>query len=315
MNRVILSGGLGNQLFQVAAGMYFFGNEQTTLVESLGKPHGDKKNLSEMKLLNLPETISLETHSRQFWTPLIAKVNNYQLSLFLTDSSRSRLLSKLLLPVSNFLITFYFNHKSKVKYCRQISNTDESKKVIQNVISGYFQNHEYASTPEVKFRICELLAIEKSQELKQLIEQAKQMSPLVIQIRLGDYMREDDFGIPGTEYYTKAIEFILERQKHQNIWIFSNDIQMARKILPKEYNDKYKFIENLLDSPVETLEAMRHGVSYILSNSTYGWWGAFLSHQESPLVVTPSPWFRSRNSPKRLSPDSWTKIPVGEYLC
>jgi len=225
------------------------------------------------------------------------------------------MLSKLLLPVSNFLITFYFNQKSKVKYSRQISNTDDSRKVTQNVISGYFQNHEYVSTPEVKLRICELLAIEKSQELKQLIELAKQTSPLVIQVRLGDYMREDDFGIPGTDYYKKAIQFILERQKHQSIWIFSNDIQMARKILPKEYNDKYKFIENLLDSPVETLEAMRHGVSYILSNSTYGWWGAFLSHQESPLVVTPSPWFRSGNSPKRLVPDSWIKIPVGEYFC
>jgi len=315
MNRVILSGGLGNQLFQVAAGMYFFGNEQTTFVESLGKPHGGKKNLSEMKLLNLPESVSIETHSRQIWTPLITKINNYQLSLFLTDSSRSRMLSKLLLPVSNFLITFYFNQKSKVKYSRQISNTDDSRKVTQNVISGYFQNHEYVSTPEVKLRICELLAIEKSQELKQLIELAKQTSPLVIQVRLGDYMREDDFGIPGTDYYKKAIQFILERQKHQSIWIFSNDIQMARKILPKEYNDKYKFIENLLDSPVETLEAMRHGVSYILSNSTYGWWGAFLSHQESPLVVTPSPWFRSGNSPKRLVPDSWIKIPVGEYFC
>jgi hypothetical protein len=315
MNRVILSGGLGNQLFQVAAGMYFFGHEQTTLVESLGKPHGGKRNLSEMKLLNLPKTISLETRRWPIWTPLITKINNFQVSLFLTDSARTRLLGKLLLPISNFLITFYFNDKSKVKYCRQISNVGEIKKDTQNVISGYFQNHDYVSNPEVKFRICELLAIEKSQELTQLIEEAKQMSPLVIQVRLGDYMREDDFGIPGTDYYKRAIEFILERQKHQNIWIYSNDIQMAKKILPREYNDRYKFIENLLDSPVETLEAMRHGVSYILSNSTYGWWGAFLSHQESPLVITPSPWFRSGNSPKGLVPDSWTKIPVGEYFC
>jgi len=314
MNRIILSGGLGNQLFQVAAGMYFFRHEQTTLVESLGKPHGGKKNLGEMKLLNLPKTFSHETRREQIWAPLITKINNYQVSLFLADSSRSRLVSKLMLPISNFLVTVYFNDKSKVKYCRQISNTDDIKGETQNVISGYFQNYEYVSTPEIKFRICELLAIEKSEELLQLIEQAKKMNPLVIQVRLGDYMHEDDFGIPGTDYYKRAIDFILGKQEHQSIWIFSNDVQMAKKILPDEYNDKYKFIENLLDSPVETLEAMRHGVSYILSNSTFGWWGAFLSYQESPIVITPSPWFRSGNSPKRLIPNSWIEIPVGQYF-
>lgn len=314
MNRVILSGGLGNQLFQVAAGLYFFGNEKITLVESLGKPHGGKKNLGEMKLLNLPNSVSLETHKRRIWAGLISKINNLQIGLFLVDSTQSRMASKLLMPFSNFLLSLYFNDKSRVTYCRQISNTEEDKETKQNVISGYFQNFEYVSIPEIKIKIKELFTRTRSEELSQFIKQARAINPLVIQVRLGDYLREDDFGIPGTDYYRRAINFVLELKEHQSIWIFSNDIRMAKRILPEEFKERYIFIENLFDSPMETLEAMRHGTSYILSNSTFGWWGAFLSHQEFPIVVTPNPWFRAGNSPKNLIPKSWTQIPVGEYF-
>jgi hypothetical protein len=314
MNRVVLSGGLGNQLFQVAAGFYFFGDERITLVESLGKPHGRKKYLGEMKLLNLPATVTLETNRRTFWAKLISKINNLQIGLFLVNSPRSRLASYLFMPISNFLISIYFKDRSKVKYCREISNIEKNREAKQNVISGYFQNFDYVSIPEIRIKIVELFKIEKSEELLELTKEALKIKPLVIQVRLGDYLHEDDFGIPGTDYYRRAIDFILGKKEHCSIWIFSNDLLTAKKILPEEYKERYKFVENLIESPLETLEAMRHGASYILSNSTFGWWGAFLSHEESPIVITPNPWFRSGNSPKHLIPNSWTQMEVGEYF-
>jgi hypothetical protein len=49
----------------------------------------------------------------------------------------------------------------------------------------------------------------------------------------------------------------------------------------------------VIDEPdaATTLYFVTHFRNYIIANSTFSWWGAFLSKHRSPLVLAPEKWF------------------------
>jgi hypothetical protein len=63
-----------------------------------------------------------------------------------------------------------------------------------------------------------------------------------------------------------------------------------------------------LDDAATTLQLMRFGYGYVLSNSTFGWWGAFLSENGGESVITPNPWFRYANDPDQIIPLKWSRM-------
>jgi len=66
-------------------------------------------------------------------------------------------------------------------------------------------------------------------------------------------------------------------------------------------------MENIDNSSASTLEAMRFGRGYVIANSTFSWWGAYLSHTDHAEVIAPDPWFQGMDSPDSLIPRNWQK--------
>jgi hypothetical protein len=54
-------GGLGNQLFQLAAGLSYC-DESTTLVDNLGNPRRSKLDQPEIASFTLPESVNVLQH-------------------------------------------------------------------------------------------------------------------------------------------------------------------------------------------------------------------------------------------------------------
>ena len=62
------------------------------------------------------------------------------------------------------------------------------------------------------------------------------------------------------------------------------------------------------ESSITTLEKMRCGSAYIIGNSTFSWWGSFLSHSINPPTIAPEPWFTGMNDPNELIPPEWIRM-------
>jgi hypothetical protein len=56
-----------------------------------------------------------------------------------------------------------------------------------------------------------------------------------------------------------------------------------------------------------TLALLTRFTSHIISNSTFSWWGAYLS-DSNQTVVTPSIWFRKHLDPERIYPEIWETV-------
>ena len=111
------------------------------------------------------------------------------------------------------------------------------------------------------------------------------------------------------DYYNNAIHLIYEILGiNVNFFIFSDDIEWCRynfKTLNNsiivDHDHKGERFSNYLALMIEC----KH---FIIPNSTFGWWAAFLSDHPQKTVIAPNKWFNKKITTKDLLPNSWIKI-------
>lgn len=130
------------------------------------------------------------------------------------------------------------------------------------------------------FKICE----DKVLRTSELIDESNSVS---IHIRRGDYITKSNndinFNLCGDVYYKDAIEKIKEKVANPTFFVFSDDIDAAKKIIGDDSN--CVFVEGNKD--YEDMYLMTRCKHNILANSTFSFWGAFLNSNSEQIVVAP----------------------------
>jgi hypothetical protein len=126
---------------------------------------------------------------------------------------------------------------------------------------------------------------------------------------LTDYLNESEFGIPTVGYINGAIEEISKHRDYECIWIVSDDVAAAKSYLTSlktELNVVFLDDTNLTD--VEVWDLLREFHGYIIANSSFSWWAAFLKRDTTAPVYAPKPWFAGILEPNRLIPPNWFRV-------
>lgn len=117
-----------------------------------------------------------------------------------------------------------------------------------------------------------------------------------IHVRLGDY---DDSYHPRQkmDYYEAAMRRMPEGTTFR---IFSDEINKAREMFPVSFNgipiqftvgEGSTHEEWKQGNTMDEFKAMKACKHFIIGNSTYSWWAAWLSNQRGKKVIAPSKWF------------------------
>ncbi len=130
-------------------------------------------------------------------------------------------------------------------------------------------------------------------------------------VRRGDYV-----GIPNTqglctpEFYRRALEAVTARVPTRRVFVFSDDIPWCREHLHLDASET--FVPNdTPDAPEEHLRVLSHCRHFILANSTFAWWGAWLSPHPGKLVVGPSRWMQDSEPWADILPETWMRVQAG----
>ena len=117
-------------------------------------------------------------------------------------------------------------------------------------------------------------------------------------IRRGDYTlpRNEALNIIDGDYYAKAIEKF-EPVNDYIFLIFSNDIEFAKEFLsaPNIWFVDPKGIDSnsYTSSEKEDLALLSLCDHHITTNSSYSWWGAYLSKNPNKYIICPTNWLAS----------------------
>lgn len=199
-------------------------------------------------------------------------------------------------------------NRIKVSVSRGIDFLDPTQISGDTLHIGYFQSSKYLKNREVLEKIKRIKPKSESFALEELRLLSQIEKPLVVHVRLGDYKQETTIGMLDEGYYSRALKLAWDEIARNKIWVFSDEIELARRFIPVEYHKVVRWIQDVDNSPALTFEAMRLGHAFVIANSTFSWWAAALARNNSPEIYCPKPWYVGQNSPEEIIPDNWHTI-------
>jgi hypothetical protein len=132
----------------------------------------------------------------------------------------------------------------------------------------------------------------------------------VAHIRIGDYKYQENsyIGILSADYYKACVKYLKENLGEKAIYVFSDEIDGARSMYSDAFPQNTFWVDPVGEyDPIEVLKLMSLANRFVIGNSTFGWWAAYMS-KHCDCVLAPTKWFRSRQDPKELIPPSWIRI-------
>jgi hypothetical protein len=304
--RVFLTGGLGNQLFQLAAAMHSAGSRRIELDVVTASPRKNKNGEAEILSLDLPEQIEiLKKNAGTFARKVFGfNIRSGYLPNYIEKSTRIKALQSIGSSIAFTMVLKKFyrvNISNDLGFDAEVRSSDKNE-----IIIGYFQTHKVAS--EIKNKKHQLFHLLRNEEYLKYKSLARTERPLLVHVRLSDYQLEDNFGVLNSEYYRAAIEFAWQTERFGRIWLFSDQPADAMQRIPYEFRNRTRLVEDRNLDSAETLQIMSLCQGYVIANSSFSWWGAFLSECKDPLVVTPKPWFIGLPEPTDLIPLNWNRF-------
>lgn len=129
-------------------------------------------------------------------------------------------------------------------------------------------------------------------------------NPIALHVRRTDYITNSNHSVLSIDYYQKALEYF---DDDCEILIFSDDPQWC---FQQKLFDSDRFLVSETNNNYIDLCLMTLCSGHIIANSSFSWWGAWLSNGEK--VIAPSCWFKGSNNEnldiKDLFPETWTVI-------
>jgi len=127
-------------------------------------------------------------------------------------------------------------------------------------------------------------------------------------VRRGDYLGiANTQGICTLDYYRMALEHVTKLLPNRRVFVFSDDIPWCREHLAWESSTV--FVPNeTLDCPEEHLRILSRCRHFIVANSSFAWWGAWLGTSAEKLVLAPPVWMRQARGFEDMIPSSWIRI-------
>jgi hypothetical protein len=310
---VSLVGGLGNQLFQYAHALSVGDEDKISLTEQFN--YGKRKIRKNPSLLafnvkNHKISLRLETNYG-----LKFKTHNLILRLSTARESSTRFFNTKRL-IQNFVKFFAqkFVFRGFNILCQPSIGFFDGK--IQEINTptlqiGYFQHCAWRDVDRVMNTLNSLALVNPSNYFAEISQELESISFLAVHMRFGDYEQDNRIGILPSRYFMKSIDWQINRFTYDEIILFTNDEKRARGYISQKFDLKVRIISELSSlSDLETFELMRRAKGYVIANSTFSWWSAFLSSSENPSVVYPKPWFQGMNDPERMFPQEWQQIEI-----
>jgi hypothetical protein len=125
-----------------------------------------------------------------------------------------------------------------------------------------------------------------------------------INVRRGDYLTTpENHSVCSIDYFKKAIEEIGINEKYL---VISEDIEWCKMNF---VGNNFYFAENETINTDIYLQTLCE--NNIISNSTFGWWGAYLNKNSQKKIIIPKTWFgvaKQYQNTKDLCPKEWHTI-------
>ena len=180
-------------------------------------------------------------------------------------------------------------------------------------LDGYWQSYKYFEKIDGILREEFTFKNKLNKEGRLMAWKIKDVNSVCVNVRRADYitnhLNSAFFGAISKEYYQKAEEIISSKIDNPHFFIFSDDIDWCRANL--KFNRPAVFVgrEYASEKWQQYLQLMIMCKHFIISNSTFAWWAAWLSENKNKIIIAPKNWVSGPSiNTDDLIPPSWIRI-------
>lgn len=178
------------------------------------------------------------------------------------------------------------------------------------VLDGFWQSAAYAErSQEIEGALRREFSLRDAlpNRLATLAREIEACESVCVHVRRGDYVVDPLIaavhGALPPEYHSAAGGFIAAHVPGAAFFVFSDDMAWAREHL--RLPGPTRFVDAAEGLPAMDQRLMASCRHFIIANSTFSWWAAWLGAWPAKRVVAPRRWFVDRPVPAGLLPDSW----------
>jgi hypothetical protein len=285
-------GGLGNQMFQYAAGRALALEGGQLFLQDISGFEGYElhQGFELERVFNIPAQIATQAQVDRIlaWQslPLVQKI--------LVRSGMAVFRRR------GFVVEPHFHYWPGLKNVPQDS-----------YLHGYWQSEKYFSKAASVIRTDFTFTSPLSGQNAELAAQIGQVNAVSLHVRRGDYVKNPKttamHGLCSLDYYRTAVQYIADRVEQPCFFVFSDDISWVKDHLKINFPCRYVAHNQGVESynDMHLMSLCKH---YVIANSSFSWWGAWLNRSEDKIVVVPQRWFANGNNVKDLFPLGWVKL-------
>lgn len=296
-------GGLGNQMFQYAAGKALATKLGVTLKIDLSflDDRSYKKDFTfrdfELSCFNIEEEFISKGQLERFYS-----------SCKIFDKCKLNALNRI---AFNYAIPLpkVFQHPETVvnnKFHSLSNNT---------LIEGYWQSEQYFIHQQELIREKYIFKALVSDQNRLILTDIWNSNSVSVHIRRGDYAGNNVInsvhGLLDKEYYERCISHVSSKIDNPVFFFFSDDIEWVKsnfRFLTEQFSTFF-VNPNAGNRAFDDLRLMSNCKHNIIANSSFSWWGAWLNNNPEKIVIAPKHWFNDPSiNTNDLIPGSWIRL-------
>lgn len=283
---VRLKGGMGNQLFQYALGRALSLKYNVPLRFNI-EAYEDTTRRPFRKFY--PGTFTMRTYDLNLFNvkgqvatkneiPFLHRMYGKGSFFLVFDAVRRRILKYVFKQKAQEL--FYSEYKSE--YLNLGPNA---------YLDGFYQSPKYFD--HIADTIRKDLAFKDipPAAVADLARKMKQENSICVHFRRTDFIGNNAYEYVNDEYYQKALAYIAEKTDIDHLYIFSDDIEWCKQNLKYPYPMTVVEQEYAGDRNEWHFYLMRSCKHFVIPNSSFSWWAAWLPDHADKIVVAPNYWF------------------------
>jgi len=298
-----LEGGLGNQLFELAAGYYLAAKLDTELhLDQYSIPlttvHGETSNGFELfEVPSLPNSKNIVV--------LEALPSKFIVGLARQNALVKRILIKMRMFSSNPQKLDLFLETNEVKSTQDFFNIDTPIK-----LHGNFQSWEIVGKA-AQYGFPRIFRLRDTpQWITELEEKIDFKNSIVLHFRVGDDTRTNyNFRQPEIGYYLEALRILKSKRNTSDFYILSDDISRVKEVFGNKFGEDFHYLEMPnKSSPAERLYVLSLFGGIVCANSTFCGWAAWSIYNSGGDVVVPVPYSDGPVLGSRDFPSEWHQL-------
>lgn len=289
---ISIKGGLGNQLFQYAAG-YALSKRlgQDFAIDNTFFPHQTLRGYKlgslciDAEVFYKEETIDLHIMKNRYVQALRRKLHR-------TIGHCSNNTTYLLETKSTIISEFFQDFSGNV------------------YVDGYFQSERYFKEYRVDILRQFIPAYKPEQEYMDVLEQIQSCNAVAVHVRRGDFLKAQNDRNPnhyllGEQYYRNSLNYMQQQLDKPVFFWFSDDIDWVKQNFGEKENFYFVSLKTK-HGDIDEMMLMKNCHHIIAANSTFSWWASWMNEHEDAIHVCPA----KRYGNLHMIPDGWIKISV-----